>query len=62
MQFNEILEIDDVYDLIQIKGNDTDGYYLDFVDGIDGKLDDTIDYLNSTAGVKSGTDKEFLKK
>lgn len=58
----EILEVDDVYNLIQIKGNETDGYYLDFVEGIDDKLDDTLKYLNNTAGVKSGIDKEFLKK
>lgn len=58
----ESLEIDDVYDLVQIKGNDTDGYYLDFVDGIDDKLDNTINYLNDTAGMKSGADREFLKK
>lgn len=56
------LEIEDVADLIEIKGNSNDGYYLDFVDDVDKKLDDTIDYLNRTAGVKSGIDKEFLKK
>lgn len=56
------LKIDDVSELVQIKGNEKDGYYLDFVDDIDKKLQDTIDYLNSTAGVKSGIDKEFLKK
>ena len=47
------LKIEDVSELVQIKGNTTDGYYLDFVDDIDKKLQDTIDYLNSTAGVKS---------
>ena len=56
------LKIEDVSELVQIKGNTTDGYYLDFVDDIDKKLQDTIDYLNSTAGVKSGIDKDFLKK
>ncbi len=56
------LKIEDVSELVQIKGNDKDGYYLDFIDDIDDKLQDTIDYLNSTAGVKSGIDKEFLKK
>lgn len=56
------LEIEDVADLIEIKGNSNNGYYLDFVDDVDKKLDDTIDYLNRTAGVKSGIDKEFLKK
>lgn len=59
---NEKLEIEDVYDLVEIKGNDTDGYYLDFIDDIDDKLENTIKYLNNTAGVKSGVDKDFLKK
>lgn len=58
----EKLQIDNVGELVQIKGNENDGYYLDFVDDIDDKLKKTIDYLNSTAGVKSGIDKEFLKK
>jgi len=56
------LKIDDVSELVQIKGNEKDGYYLDFVDDIDDKLKKTIDYLDSTAGVKSGIDKDFLKK
>lgn len=58
----EKLKIDNVGELVQIKGNENDGYYLDFVDDIDDKLKKTIDYLNSTAGVKSGIDKDFLKK
>lgn len=61
-QIYKKLEIDDVHDLIQIKGNNNDGYYLDFADGIDDKLDETIEYLDSTAGVKSGINKDFLKK
>lgn len=61
-QIYKKLEIEDVHDLIQIKGNDNDGYYLDFADGIDDKLDETIEYLDSTAGVKSGINKDFLKK
>lgn len=61
-QIYKNLEIEDVSDLIQIKGNNNDGYYLDFADDVDDKLDDTIDYLNRTAGVKSGIDKDFLKK
>ncbi len=62
---NEIykkLEIEDVSELIEIKGNSQDGYYLDFKADADKKLDDTIEYLNRTAGVKSGTTKNFLKK
>ena len=58
----EQLDIDDVSELIQIKGSSENGYYLDFVDDIDDKLDKTIEYLNSTAGVKSNVKKEFLKK
>ena len=58
----ELLDIEDVSELIQIKGDSNNGYYLDFVDDVDDKLDETIKYLNSTAGVKSGIEKDFLKK
>lgn len=57
------LKIEEASELVQIKGNDSDGYYLDFVDDIDEKLQTTIDYLNSSnGGVKSGIDKDCLKK
>lgn len=58
----EKFEIEDISDLVEIKGNDQDGYYLDFIDDIDKKIEKTIDYLNQTAEVKSGLDKDVLKK
>ena len=56
------LEIDDVAELIQVKENNG-GYYLDFVDGIDDKLDALIETLN-TSGEYANVpkDKKFLKK
>lgn len=57
------LEIEDVTELIQIKGNKNDGYYLDFIDNIDEKLDDIIETLNSSGEYHNvPKDKEFLKK
>ena len=56
------LDVQDVSDLIQIKGDEANGYYLDFVDDIDEKLKNTKDYLSSKAGVKTITDTEFIKK
>ena len=44
----EGLEIEDVAELIQIKGNETTGYYLDFVDDIDEKLGDIIETINTS--------------
>lgn len=58
----DILKVDDVSKLVEIKGNETDGYYLDFVDEMDDKLDEAINYLNSKAGVKTIDDKDFLRK
>ena len=58
----EKLDVQDVSDLIQIKGDEANGYYLDFVDDIDEKLKNTKDYLSSKAGVKTITDTEFIKK
>lgn len=58
----ETLEIEDVSNLVEIKGNETEGYYLDFVDDMEDRLDNTIKYLNSRSGVKAMKDKEFLKK
>lgn len=58
----EQLQVQDVTELVQIKGDQTNGYYLDFVDDIDDKLKDVTDYLCSNAGVKSINDAEFIKK
>ena len=53
----EDLEIEDVAELIQIKGNKDTGYYLDFVDDIDTKLTDLVKDLDNVP-----TDISFLKK
>lgn len=56
------LEIDDVAELIQVKENNG-GYYLDFVDGIDDKLDALIETLNTSGEYHNvPKDKKFLKK
>lgn len=59
----EQLEIEDVAELIQIKGNQEDGYYLDFIDDIDKKLDSLIETLNTSSEYHNvPKDKKFLKK
>ena len=56
------LEIENVAELIQIKENES-GYYLDFIDGIDDKLDDLIETLNTSGEYHNlPKDKKFLKK
>ena len=59
----EELEIEDVAELIQIKGNSETGYYLDFIDDIDTKLEDIIETIN-TSGLYHDVpnDVDFLKK
>ena len=58
------LEVEDIAELVEIKGNESDGYYLDFVDEFDEKLDDVVDKINKNAGYhtlpKNST--EFMKK
>ena len=57
------LEIEDVTELIQIKGNSDTGYYLDFVDDIDTKLEDLIQTLNTSSSYHDvPDDTDFLKK
>lgn len=59
----EELEVEDVAELIQIKGNKEDGYYLDFIDDIDTKLDGLIETLNNDSEYHNvPEDKKFLKK
>lgn len=59
----EQLEIEDVAELIQIKGNQEDGYYLDFIEDIDKKLDSLIETLNTSSEYHNvPKDKKFLKK
>ena len=58
------LEIEDVAELIEIKGDETNGYYLDFVDNIDEKLQDVVDEINGQAGYHNlpTNSIEFVKK
>lgn len=59
----ESLEIEDVADLITIKGDETNGYYLDFKDGIDEKLEKIISKYNKSAEYHNlPRDIKFLKK
>lgn len=59
----ETLEIEDVAELITIKGDEKKGYYLDFVDGIDEKLEKIIEKNNKSAEYHNlPNDVEFLKK
>ena len=48
--------------LIQIKGDAKNGYYLDFEDNIDEKVDNTIKELNKSNYITASIDKDFLKK
>lgn len=59
----ESLEIKDVSELIKIKGNEKDGYYLDFIDGIDDKLNDIVKKYNKSSEYHNlPKDINFLKK
>ena len=59
----EGLEIEDVAELIQIKGNENTGYYLDFADDIDQKLEDIIETINTSGSYHDVPgDVDFLKK
>ena len=56
----EEFEIEDVSELIEIKEYDG-GYYLDFAEGVDEKLDDLVETLQ-TSGRYHNVPKELLKK
>lgn len=59
----ESLEIEDVAELITIKGDETNGYYLDFVEGIDEKLEEIIEKYNKSPEYHNlPNDVDFLKK
>lgn len=60
----EILEIEDLNELVEIKESpDGSGYYLDFIEGIDKKIEGIIEESNHRAGVHTlPDDPEFLKK
>ena len=59
----ESLEIDDVSELVEIKGDESNGYYLDFIDDIDEKLEKIIVKYNKSGEYHSvPNDVNFLKK
>lgn len=58
----ESLEIESLADLIEIKGDEEKGYYLDFSEDTDKKLEETVEKLRDRSGVQSLKDVEILKK
>lgn len=60
----ETLEVEQVNELVEVKGNENDGYHLEFAEDMDEKLDTLIDTLNRREGLYSlkKSDKELLKK
>lgn len=54
------LGVDNLYDLIEIKGDDRSGYYYDFVEGTEEKLDYLARRLQAEGG--KAITKELLKK
>ena len=62
-QMYKSLEIEDVAELVTIKGDENNGYYLDFVDDIDDKLEKVIKEDNKSAEYHNlPRNVEFLKK
>lgn len=57
----ETLGVDDLYDFIEIKGDDEEGWYLDFVDDADKKLDKAIKNIKDKNNV-SNLNKDLLKR
>ena len=47
----EELEVEDLSELVEIKGDENNGYYLEFVDDFDEKLDNLIETLNVQEGL-----------
>ncbi len=57
------LDVQELSELVQIKGNETSGYYLDFVEDFDNKVGLLIKEINSTAGAHNlPNSDEFMKK
>ena len=56
----DILEVDSLVDFIEIKGDDKEGFYYDFVEGADEKIDELVKEIQRI-GYKSIT-KDLLKK
>lgn len=61
-KIEEVLSIQDINELIEIKGNDENGYYWGFVDDIDDRLDVLIEKMKSDPDVVTIEDKDMLKK
>lgn len=57
-----ILGETDLNNLIEVKGNDNDGYYWGFVDDADERLDDVIEKLEKKHGTVTIESKNLLKK
>lgn len=58
----DTLEIEDVSELIAIEGDETNGYYLDFIDEIDEKLEEIIEKYNKNPEYHNLPDDiDFLK-
>lgn len=58
----ETFEIENISELVEIKENGNGGYYLDFTDGIDDKLQEIIDKANKGDYHNLPNDIDFLKK
>lgn len=58
----DILEMEDLNELIEKKGNDSTGYYWGLVDGADEKLDKVIDELGKRHNVVSINSNDLLKR
>ena len=64
VEINKQLQIEDIKELIEIKGNDNDGYHLEFVSDIDVKIESIINVLTKQSGmyVISKDDSDIIKK
>ena len=58
----DVLGSNELGDLIEIKGNDTSGYYWGFKDDVDEKLDEAIKKLKKNHSTVTIESKELLKK
>lgn len=62
-QIYALAEVEDVKELVEIKENDDGEYYLDWVEDIDEKLEEIVEYMNNNPGVHNlPKSTDFLKK
>lgn len=63
-QIYETLGVTDIKELVEIVGNDSEGYHLEYVDDIDEKIDQIIEVLGSKSGVYTinSKDADIIKK